>query len=536
VSVDVACVNDAPVAMDDAATTVEDTAAVVLVLGNDTDPDGSLDPATVTILSGPDHGSLAIVGGVVTYAPDPGFHGIDRFTYTVADNEGATSNVATVTIRIPAGTVPPVAVDDLATTEAGTPVSVDILSNDFDPDGVLVPATVRVISGPTNGTVAVNPDGTITYTPGDGFAGTDQFTYTVEDDDGNVSNTALVTIEVPGVAGRGGAVADSCAGKVVISEIGWPGTAADARDEWIELRNLGTASVDLTGWTLRWRRTRPVSVEDYEWKVVELYGVVLAAQASACEEATQESVPPVEISQRDKTSWLVVGDAVLVTGGYYLLERRHEETISNVLSSQVYDLNLALDLELSNVGDEVQLVNAEGAVVDTANAFHPGEDGWAAGNAATFASMERTDPLGPDAADNWHTNQGLITYGLDSAGKPLVATAAVRNSTDLTALVLSAGIEPTQIGAGASIEVTLDLTKKERKESGWPWIYVARSDVPTAAGGGGAVEGSGYSFAGRQVDQLYVLRINTAGLAAGTYDFWIVVAPGKAVLVPIIVL
>ena len=536
VTVDVGGLNDPPLAVDDPATTPEDTPVEIPVLVNDSDPDGTLNPATVAIVSGPDHGSVAIVGGVVTYTPDPGFHGIDRFTYTVADNEGATSNVATVTIRIPAGTIPPVAVDDLATTNPGTPVAVDILLNDWDTDGVVVPSTVRIISQPANGTVVVNPDGTITYTPQDGFAGTDQFTYTVEDDDGNVSNTALVTIEVPGVAGGGGAVADSCAGKIVISEIGWAGTAADARDEWIELRNLGTVSVDLTGWTLRWRRTRPVSVEDYEWKVVELYGVVLPGEVSACQEAEQERVLPVEISRRDETSWLVVGDVVPATREYYLLERRHEETISNVLSSQVYDLNLALGLELTDVGDELQLVNAEGVVVDTANAFHPGEDGWAAGNAAMFASMERTDLLGPDAADNWHTNLGLITHGLDSAKKPLIATAAVRNSADLDALILSVGIEPTQIGAGESIEVTLDLTKKERKEGGWPWIYVVRPDLAAAAGGGGAVEGSGYSFAGRQVDQRYVLRINTAGLAAGTYDFWVVVAPGKAVLIPIVVL
>ncbi len=69
--------NNAPLATDDGSlatplSTAEDTAVAIDVLANDTDPDGSLDPATVSIVSGPLHGTLSVnaVSGVVTYTPD----------------------------------------------------------------------------------------------------------------------------------------------------------------------------------------------------------------------------------------------------------------------------------------------------------------------------------------------------------------------------------------------------------------------------------------------------------------------------------
>ena len=100
VTLTIASVNDAPVAADDAATVVEDSSGVIDVLANDTDVDGTLDPSTVLILTSPSNGSVSIdvTTGAVTYTPPPDFFGSDSFTYTVADNIGAVSNVATVTI------------------------------------------------------------------------------------------------------------------------------------------------------------------------------------------------------------------------------------------------------------------------------------------------------------------------------------------------------------------------------------------------------------------------------------------------------
>jgi hypothetical protein len=96
----------------------------------------------------------------------------------------------------------PLATDDAATTNQGSSVIISVLANDNDNDGELDPTTVDVITGATNGTATVNPDGTITYEPDLGFSGTDVFTYVVCDDgDPVICDTAEVTVTVEAVTG-----------------------------------------------------------------------------------------------------------------------------------------------------------------------------------------------------------------------------------------------------------------------------------------------------------------------------------------------
>ena len=90
---------------------------------------------------------------------------------------------------------PPDAVDDTTVTDYQTPVNVTVLGNDSDPDGDAL--TVVDNSEPSNGSAVLNEDGTFTYTPDDGFTGTDSFTYTITDGNGG-EDTATVTIEVGG--------------------------------------------------------------------------------------------------------------------------------------------------------------------------------------------------------------------------------------------------------------------------------------------------------------------------------------------------
>lgn len=89
---------------------------------------------------------------------------------------------------------PPVAVDDAAATSKGVPVTITVKANDSDPDGD--PLAVSISLPPANGSVVVNPDGTVTYTPGPGFAGTDAFHYRVCDPSGACAS-ATVTVTVP---------------------------------------------------------------------------------------------------------------------------------------------------------------------------------------------------------------------------------------------------------------------------------------------------------------------------------------------------
>jgi Ca2+-binding RTX toxin-like protein len=178
--------------------TAFETAVIIAVLANDSDPDGTLDPATVTIVDQPTRGTAQVnPDGTITYTPNPGESGEDSFTYTVADDQGAVSDPATVTIGIgTAPNQPPVAENDQVNTGFETAIIIAVLANDSDPDGTLDPATVTIVDQPTRGTAEVNPDGTITYTPNPGESGEDSFTYTVADDQGAVSNPATVDVTV----------------------------------------------------------------------------------------------------------------------------------------------------------------------------------------------------------------------------------------------------------------------------------------------------------------------------------------------------
>ena len=92
--------------------------------------------------------------------------------------------------------ISPVATDDTASTASNVAISIDVTANDTDADGAIDPTTVTVTE-PDNGTVAVDgTTGAVTYTPDLDFVGTDTFTYTVDDDQGNISNVATVTVTV----------------------------------------------------------------------------------------------------------------------------------------------------------------------------------------------------------------------------------------------------------------------------------------------------------------------------------------------------
>jgi VCBS repeat-containing protein len=95
--ISITSVNEAPVAVDDTATTSENTAVTVDVLNNDSDPDG--DALTVGSVTQGTHGSVINNGDDVTYTPDSGFSGTDSFTYTVSDGKGGT-DTATVTVTV----------------------------------------------------------------------------------------------------------------------------------------------------------------------------------------------------------------------------------------------------------------------------------------------------------------------------------------------------------------------------------------------------------------------------------------------------
>ena len=181
--------NGLPVANDDQATTPYATSTLVDVLANDTDPNG--DALSISKLGVADHGKVSVEGGQVRYTPPTGFSGTARFTYTASDGNGGT-DTAQVTVVVENGL--PIARDDAATTDTDTEVSIDVLANDTEPNGD--PLTVVSAEDPSNGTVRIQDDGSLTYyAPRAGFKGDDSFDYTISDPQGGTA-TATVRITV----------------------------------------------------------------------------------------------------------------------------------------------------------------------------------------------------------------------------------------------------------------------------------------------------------------------------------------------------
>ncbi|MHA6324073.1 Ig-like domain-containing protein [Roseivivax sp. CAU 1753] len=181
--------NRPPVAVDDEADAGFETPVIVDVSSNDSDPDG--DPLTVTGVTNGTNGTAEVNGdGNVVYTPNDGFVGDDTVTYTIDDGNGGTDTGQLVVTVGTAPNRPPVAVDDEAETNIGTPVTVDVSDNDSDPDGD--PLTVVSVGTPTNGTAEVNGDGNVVYTPNDGFVGDDTITYVVDDGNGGTDTGELV--------------------------------------------------------------------------------------------------------------------------------------------------------------------------------------------------------------------------------------------------------------------------------------------------------------------------------------------------------
>ncbi|MCV7172382.1 tandem-95 repeat protein [Mycobacterium manitobense] len=201
VAVTVAAVNDAPVATGHTIAVPEDSISTVNLTADSADPDG--DALTAVLVSGPTNAQTFILNPdrTFTYTPAANYTGQDSFTYKV--NDGALdSNTVTVTINVTAENDAPTAVDDgpFALDEDGsrTLTAAELLGNDTDPDtgDVLHVAAVNSTAG-THGTVVLNPDGTVTYTPTADYNGPAEFTYTVADLSNTPSaNTATVTLFV----------------------------------------------------------------------------------------------------------------------------------------------------------------------------------------------------------------------------------------------------------------------------------------------------------------------------------------------------
>lgn len=160
--------------------------------------------------------------------------------------------------------------------------------------------------------------------------------------------------------------------ELLINEVAWAGTAASTSDEWIELYNPGATTVSLAGWVLKAVDGTPT---------INLPG---------------DSIPP---------------------GGYYLLERTDDTTISNITADFIYSG------DLGNSNEILQLFNSSNQLIDTANSNGAA---WPAGSSSTYGSMERRGAVA-DSDTAWITNTGVVKNGLAANGTPINGTPKSAN-------------------------------------------------------------------------------------------------------------
>lgn len=186
-------------------TVVEDSGeiripVITLDILNGDDPANPLEIVSVTSV-GSAAGSVRFDDFVVYYTPAADFSGIDTFSYTVTDsfldpNTAGLSGSANIIVTVTPTPDSPKAMDDSYSTVGVTPINGNVQNNDDDVDGDTLTSTR--VSGPSNGSLVLNANGSFTYTPNAGFGGTDSFIYSLSDGTGTANDTAKVSLIVNG--------------------------------------------------------------------------------------------------------------------------------------------------------------------------------------------------------------------------------------------------------------------------------------------------------------------------------------------------
>ena len=187
VSITVQFVNDPPDAVDDFASTNEDTVLSGSVALNDTDPD--IESHNFFMTTGTTHGTIEILDdGSYTYTPVANYFGPDQAVYLMIDPCGV-MDIATLFIDVLPVNDAPIAAGEQVTTNEDVMYSGSVAGNEMEIEGETMLWTV--ISGPTHGVLVLNPNGSFTYTPNQNYFGTDEVMYSVADPLGASASAVL---------------------------------------------------------------------------------------------------------------------------------------------------------------------------------------------------------------------------------------------------------------------------------------------------------------------------------------------------------
>lgn len=211
------CLQEPPVAADDIVSLDEDTFRVIDILANDTDADGDLDPATVTITQAPSYGTATVdpVTGEITYTPDADFFGNDQLRYEVSDGYpygDPNKDEALVSLTILGINDAPTSADRTITineNETYTFSGADFIYNDVDGDCFNGFKIVTELT-PDLGELLYDGDPVILdfiyadpdllqFVPTPQTSGTTEFDFRVVDDQGAESPDYTMTIHILGI-------------------------------------------------------------------------------------------------------------------------------------------------------------------------------------------------------------------------------------------------------------------------------------------------------------------------------------------------
>lgn len=197
-------IDDAPVALKDSINTLEDIPVSIMVLNNDSDQDNNLDTTSLSIISGPSHGSLLIgANGEIDYTPASFYTGMDTLVYEICDLTTPTPlcSSAMVVITVIPVPNPPLAENDTVNVDEDVNLDIYVLANDTDPDNDIDSSSVNIYLNPSNGTASVDSVGKVTYVPGPNFNGIDSLYYSVCDLTATtpICDTAVVYMTVDAV-------------------------------------------------------------------------------------------------------------------------------------------------------------------------------------------------------------------------------------------------------------------------------------------------------------------------------------------------